>query len=177
VELELETIRSNIRARHTDNNMNGNLSTLSHDGLPMKYSFKSIITNVKSVLKNARLVRPVLITCGLMIFQRFTGNLTFTLIRIGSLTESLFAGANSFGFYAVKIFRQTFFGMNPHFGAIGEYCCDMRSTAKCFLFSSSCCVCSTSRFDAKRTSNRHNRSNSTFNCIECFHVFGAGEFR
>lgn len=29
-----------------------------------------------------------------------------------------FAGANSFGFYAVKIFRQTFAGMNPHGGAI-----------------------------------------------------------
>lgn len=27
-------------------------------------------------------------------------------------------GANSFGFYAVKIFRQTFAGMNPHGGAI-----------------------------------------------------------
>lgn len=66
----------------------------------MKYSFKSIVTNVKSVLKNARLVRPVLITCGLMIFQRFTG-------------------ANSFGFYAVKIFRQTFSAsINPHAGAV-----------------------------------------------------------
>lgn len=30
----------------------------------------------------------------------------------------LFAGANSFGFYAVKIFRETFTGMNPHGGAI-----------------------------------------------------------
>lgn len=29
-----------------------------------------------------------------------------------------FAGANLFGFYAVKIFRQTFAGMNPHGGAI-----------------------------------------------------------
>lgn len=29
-----------------------------------------------------------------------------------------FAGANSFGFYAVKIFRETFAGMNPHGGAI-----------------------------------------------------------
>lgn len=34
-----------------------------------------------------------------MIFQRFTG-------------------ANSFGFYAVNIFRQTFSGMNPHWGAV-----------------------------------------------------------
>lgn len=29
-----------------------------------------------------------------------------------------FSGANSFGFYAVKIFRQTFAGMDPHGGAI-----------------------------------------------------------
>ncbi|CRK93847.1 CLUMA_CG007374, isoform A, partial [Clunio marinus] len=102
VELELDTIRSNIRTSrfNMDNNMNSNLSSISHNGLPMKFSsFKSIVTNVKSVLKNARLVKPVLITCGLMIFQRFTG-------------------ANSFGFYAVKIFRQTFSGMNPHGGAI-----------------------------------------------------------
>lgn len=28
------------------------------------------------------------------------------------------SGANSFGFYAVNIFRQTFAGMNPHGGAI-----------------------------------------------------------
>jgi hypothetical protein len=77
VELELDTIRSNIRTSrfNMDNNMNSNLSSLSHNGLPMKYSFKSIVTNVKSVLKNARLVKPVLITCGLMIFQRFTGKL------------------------------------------------------------------------------------------------------
>lgn len=53
--------------------MNSNLTSLDHNGLPMKYSFKTILTNVKSVLKNARLVRPVLITCGLMIFGRFTG--------------------------------------------------------------------------------------------------------
>lgn len=70
VELELDTIRSNIRASrfNMDNNMNGNLSSL-----PMKYSFKSIVTNIKSVLKNARLVKPILVTCGLMVFQRFTG--------------------------------------------------------------------------------------------------------
>lgn len=74
VELELDTIRSNIRtSRFNMDNMNSNLSSISHNGLPMKYSFKSIVTNVKSVLKNTRLVKPVLITCGLMIFQRFTG--------------------------------------------------------------------------------------------------------
>jgi facilitated trehalose transporter len=120
VELELDTIRSNIRTSrfNMDNNMNSNLSSLSHNGLPMKHSFKSIVTNVKSVLKNVRLVKPVLITCGLMIFQRFTGELKD--IQSASWTLSnifLFqSGANSFGFYAVKIFRQTFSGMNPHGG-------------------------------------------------------------
>lgn len=75
VELELDTIRSNIRTSriNMDNNMNSNLSSLSRNGLPMKYSFDSIVTNVKKTLKNVRLVKPVLITCGLMIFQRFTG--------------------------------------------------------------------------------------------------------
>jgi facilitated trehalose transporter len=123
VELELDTIRSNIRTSrfNMDNNMNSNLSSLSHNGLPMKYSFKSIVTNVKSVLKNVRLVRPVLITCGLMIFQRFTGKSEWITLLAGVLTPllSLFSsplGANSFGFYAVKIFRQTFSGMNPHGG-------------------------------------------------------------
>lgn len=77
VELELDTIRSNIRTsrinmdQHTY--MSSNLSSLSRNGLPMKYSFDSIVTNVKKTLKNVRLVKPVLITCGLMIFQRFTG--------------------------------------------------------------------------------------------------------
>lgn len=56
-----------------DNNLNSNLTSIGRNGLPMKYSFKSIVTNVKSVLRNARLIKPVMITCGLMIFQRFTG--------------------------------------------------------------------------------------------------------
>lgn len=78
VELELETIRSNIRTSrlNTDNNLNSNLTSISQNGLPTKYSFKTILTNIKSVLKNTRLVKPVLITCGLMVFQRFTGNQT-----------------------------------------------------------------------------------------------------
>ncbi|CAH0777229.1 unnamed protein product [Bemisia tabaci] len=47
----------------------------------------------------ARLAHPILITCGLMFFQRFSG-------------------ANAFQFYSVTIFSQTFNGMNPHGGAI-----------------------------------------------------------
>lgn len=74
VELELDTIRSNIRTSRFNKDNNSNLSSsVNHSGMSMKYSFKTILGNIKSVLKNARLVRPVLITCGLMIFQRFTG--------------------------------------------------------------------------------------------------------
>lgn len=127
VELELDTIRSNIRASRfkMDNNMNGNLSSLSHNGLPMKYSFKSIVKNVKSVLKNTRLVKPILVTCGLMIFQRFTGESRGTCDNppLVQCNRFFIAGANSFGFYAVKIFRQTFSGMNPHGGYVSNTGC------------------------------------------------------
>lgn len=40
------------------------------------------------------------------------------LLFSNKTTPFSIAGANSFGFYAVKIFRQTFAGMNPHGGAI-----------------------------------------------------------
>lgn len=33
-----------------------------------------------------------------------------------AFSSGFYLGANSFGFYAVKIFRQTFSGMNPHGG-------------------------------------------------------------
>lgn len=45
------------------------------------------------------LYHPIVITCGLMFFQRFTG-------------------AQLFNFYAVPIFKRTFTSMNPHSGAI-----------------------------------------------------------
>lgn len=67
--------------------MNGNLSSLSHNGLPIK----SIVTNVKSALKNARLVKPILVTCGLMIFQRFTGKSDKCHVRVSvTLTQTFF---------------------------------------------------------------------------------------
>lgn len=40
------------------------------------------------------------------------------LLQSNQMTPFSIAGANSFGFYAVNIFRQTFAGMNPHGGAI-----------------------------------------------------------
>ncbi|GBP32271.1 Facilitated trehalose transporter Tret1 [Eumeta japonica] len=52
-----------------------------------------------SGLFSKQLTRPVLITCGLMFFQKFTG-------------------AHVFNYYAVPIFKKTFRMMNPHGGAI-----------------------------------------------------------
>lgn len=75
---ELATIRTNILA-----------SKQYYDGNSCKLN----------VLLSKRLTRPVLITCGLMFFQRFTG-------------------AHVFNFYAVSMFKKTFRMMNPHGGAI-----------------------------------------------------------
>ncbi|RVE43198.1 hypothetical protein evm_012147 [Chilo suppressalis] len=75
---ELATIRTNILA-----------SKQYNDGRNCKLQ----------VLLSKRLTRPVLITCGLMFFQRFTG-------------------AHVFNFYAVSMFKKTFRMMNPHGGAI-----------------------------------------------------------
>ncbi|CAG4995479.1 unnamed protein product [Parnassius apollo] len=75
---ELATIRTNILA-----------SKQFNDGRAGKLK----------VLLSKRLTRPVLITCGLMFFQRFTG-------------------AHVFSFYAVPMFKKTFRMMNPHGGAI-----------------------------------------------------------
>ncbi|XP_035777489.1 uncharacterized protein LOC118458774 [Anopheles albimanus] len=132
VELELDTIRSNVRTsrmnllnRMTPSSVatssNGGTGVPVSNGMPNGdtaqqlpfaeqrrrglrdylelVSFEALVVNVKSVLRNVRLVKPILITCGLMIFQRFTG-------------------ASSFNFYAVTIFRKTFAGMNPHGAAI-----------------------------------------------------------
>nr|CAD7196679.1 unnamed protein product [Timema douglasi] len=76
---ELATIRTNILA-----------SRQHHQNHTRRHNASIIFS---------RLLRPVLTTCGLMLFQRFSG-------------------ANAFNFYAVSIFRQTFGGMNPHGGAV-----------------------------------------------------------
>ncbi|XP_058816158.1 facilitated trehalose transporter Tret1-2 homolog, partial [Topomyia yanbarensis] len=123
VEIELDTIRSNVRTSRMNllNRMSSLPATTTSTGQPLpthhqqsapsylpgfvrswqlpRVSFDAVATNVKAVMRNARLVKPVSITCGLMIFQRFTG-------------------ANSFNFYAVSIFSKTFAGMNPHGAAI-----------------------------------------------------------
>ncbi|XP_021941806.1 facilitated trehalose transporter Tret1-like [Zootermopsis nevadensis] len=73
---EIATIRTNIIAsRQYDDGCRNTFSTIT-----------------------SRVLRPVLTTCGLMFFQRFSG-------------------ATAFNFYAVSIFRQTGC-MNPHGGAV-----------------------------------------------------------
>lgn len=54
-------------------------------------------SDVLRVLKSMQ--SPVLIACGLMFFQRFSG-------------------ANAFNFYVVTVFRETFAGTNPHSAAV-----------------------------------------------------------
>ncbi|XP_068237431.1 facilitated trehalose transporter Tret1-2 homolog [Palaemon carinicauda] len=60
------------------------------------------------------LLRPLFITCGLMVFQKF-------------------CGANAFNFYAVPILAETFVGLNPHRAAIVvafvQICAGMASSA------------------------------------------------
>lgn len=72
---ELLTIRNNVLAAHSDRFRNPNRH--------------AVIT----------ILNPILVTCGLMMFQRFSG-------------------ANAFNFYAVSIFKKTFGAMDPHSGAV-----------------------------------------------------------
>lgn len=70
VELELETIRSNIQSTQTRTNI---FPTITLGNLMTMTSVQAIYTKIKSILKNVRIVKPLSITCGLMVFQRFTG--------------------------------------------------------------------------------------------------------
>ncbi|XP_068083495.1 facilitated trehalose transporter Tret1-like [Anabrus simplex] len=87
------------------------LQWLRGPGIDIGHELATIRTNILASKQNqetrrnayaimyTKLTRPILTTCGLMLFQRFSG-------------------ANAFNFYAVSIFRQTFGGMNPHGGAV-----------------------------------------------------------
>lgn len=70
IELELETIRSNIHAVRPRQN---SFPPLVTGNVFSKSSLQTVYTNIKSVLKNVRIIKPISITCGLMVFQRFTG--------------------------------------------------------------------------------------------------------
>ncbi|XP_076067618.1 facilitated trehalose transporter Tret1-like [Oratosquilla oratoria] len=73
---ELETMRANIDAMRND---------------------ASSVTCYRELRRD--LVRPILITCGLMVFQKFSG-------------------ANAFNFYAVPILTEAFVGINPYSAAV-----------------------------------------------------------
>ncbi|XP_049814663.1 facilitated trehalose transporter Tret1-2 homolog [Schistocerca nitens] len=85
VRRELATLRGNVLARRGDpaeaGRAGGRLGALKRCPPP------------------PGLLRPTLTTCGLMLFQRFSG-------------------AHAFSFYAVPILRQTLGGMDPHGGAV-----------------------------------------------------------
>lgn len=84
---EWNTIQANVRRQKAQS-----LTTLT---------LSSDSSSVKSVpiWRQKRLLRPVLTTCGVMLFQRMSG-------------------AHAFNFYAVPIFRASFAGMDPHGAAV-----------------------------------------------------------
>lgn len=84
--------------RGPDADIRQELATIRTNILASKQYHDSKTSKIK-VLFSKRLTRPVLITCGLMFFQKFTG-------------------AHVFNFYAVPLFKKTFKMMNPHGGAI-----------------------------------------------------------
>ncbi|CAG9568745.1 unnamed protein product [Danaus chrysippus] len=83
---ELATIRTNVLASKNFSQRQSQMSS------------SQLISSLDVRTMN-RLLGPILVTCGLMMFQRFSG-------------------AHAFSFYAVPIFRKTFGGMNPHGAAI-----------------------------------------------------------
>lgn len=80
VELELETIKANIRVSRLSNANSARFATFQVGSLSTKASLAELCKKVKSVFRNARLLRPILITCGLMVFQRFTGKNDFQIV-------------------------------------------------------------------------------------------------
>lgn len=81
IELELETIKANIRVSRLSNANSARFATFEVGTLTTKASLAELCKNIKSVVRNARLIRPILITCGLMVFQRFTGKTLVFLIK------------------------------------------------------------------------------------------------
>ncbi|CAL4214303.1 unnamed protein product, partial [Meganyctiphanes norvegica] len=81
ISLELETMKDNINA------MKNEEETFQ----------ESMITCYRELTSD--LAKPLLITCGLMVFQKFSG-------------------ANAFNFYAVPILSEAFVGINPYSAAV-----------------------------------------------------------
>ncbi|XP_057368977.1 facilitated trehalose transporter Tret1-like [Daphnia carinata] len=107
VRQEWNTIQANVRKQKAPCSLSSALSSTSSgaaaaaaavaavtsDGLP------SLIKTGTPLWKQKRLLRPVLTTCGVMLFHRMSG-------------------AHAFNFYAVPIFRASFAGMDPHGAAV-----------------------------------------------------------
>lgn len=96
-----EAYKSLLWLRGPNSDVAQELATIRTNVLASKnFSQRQIQTNnYFDVRTMNRLLGPILVTCGLMMFQRFSG-------------------AHAFSFYAVPIFRKTFGGMNPHLAAI-----------------------------------------------------------
>lgn len=88
VDLELETIRSNIRLVKGSGGGDESPLSIRKDRFQLHgftvgsgrdclfilgNAIKALGDRIKCGLRNARLIRPMLITCGLIVFQRFTG--------------------------------------------------------------------------------------------------------
>lgn len=84
---ELATIKTNI------------LNNRRHENQVVQTCHENNLVSKLKGLLSMRMTRPILITCGLMFFQKFTG-------------------ANLINFYAVKMFKETFRTLNPHGVAI-----------------------------------------------------------
>lgn len=94
VNMELETIRNNIRVMKRNSSATREGQEESAFRNPFAFnnglsvtggarnclfvvgnSIKSIGDSVRTALRNGRLIKPIMITCGLMVFQRFSGKL------------------------------------------------------------------------------------------------------
>ena len=85
---EWNTIQANVRRQKASS------STLSSSSASSSSTLSSLC-----FWREKRLIRPVLTTCGVMLFHRLSG-------------------AHAFNFYAVPIFRASFAGMDPHGAAV-----------------------------------------------------------
>lgn len=107
VELELETIRSNIQSTKTRTNI---FPTITLGNLMTMTSVRAIYTKVKSILKNVRIIKPLSITCGLMVFQRFTGiHIQFDFQFNESFSKTLLIHFTQARIHSAST-RSTFFG-------------------------------------------------------------------
>lgn len=95
VRQEWNTIQANVRRQKSPSVLSSTgLSSNSAVGSPTGPSICKT-----PIWRQKRLLRPVLTTCGVMLFHRMSG-------------------AHAFNFYAVPIFRASFAGMDPHGAAV-----------------------------------------------------------